>query len=608
MSEEQQTTYKISIVTINQFKRRETIKMTLSMLEEQTFRKHIYEWVIVEASPDRDSAEINALHVRKMQNTTEIPIKYVEYEEGRKLGRARNVSNDNATGDYIVCMDDDDYYFPERIEHGVTEMIKGGTEIAGCTGILIHDYLLERQYATGDFGPLFSTNNCMVYTKNYANKHRYDDEKTFGEENDFTNNFTEPMTQLDQCKTAIMCSHQINTYNKRFLMILGTFGIHKTIRETTKEFQEKYFIPEKYFLKYKSLFINDKLSKYDIAYVCGFFGIHWNPSDKSLGGSEQAVVHLSEQWAKKGYKICVYGNVPEVTINNVDYFPMNSFPYDNMFKNVVVWRESGMLSVLPFPLKSYNIVVDFHDNMALSQQIDIHKMLLTRAHCVMFNSETHKRLFEEKIGIKISENNYKIVPNGVRIEDFKEQHNVTRDPFRFCYCSCYTRGLIPIVAHMWGIIQKLEPRAELHVYYGMEHVQGDQINVLKQLLALQGVMDHGRQPSEIVAREKHRSAFQLYISNSPLEIDCISVKESLVAGCIPLISNDGVFKERDGIHFDMDFTSVDSYNQTALKIVELMKNRYEVEKIRKQLKKSPTIISWEEVAEQWISKFTNINK
>jgi hypothetical protein len=48
------------------------------------------------------------------------------------------------------------------------------------------------------------------------------------------------------------------------------------------------------------------------------------------------------------------------------------------------------------------------------------------------------------------------------------------------------------------------------------------------------------------------SSFQLYVTNTISEIDCISIKESVLAGCIPIISNFGVFEERDGIHYDFN--------------------------------------------------------
>jgi len=96
------------------------------------------------------------------------------------------------------------------------------------------------------------------------------------------------------------------------------------------------------------------------------------------------------------------------------------------------------------------------------------------------------------------------------------------------------------------------------------------------------------------------SNFHLYISNSDAEIDCISVRESLVAGAIPLISNYGVFKERDGIHFDLEDNQM-SHLQVALKIINIMKDT-EIDLFREKLKKSTTLINWIDVSAKWIQE------
>lgn len=155
---------------------------------------------------------------------------------------------------------------------------------------------------------------------------------------------------------------------------------------------------------------------------------------------------------------------------------------------------------------------------------------------------------------------------------------------------------------MWPVIYQLEPRAELHVYYGMTNIKDEQsINILKEVLSQPGVMDHGRQPLEIITREKHRSSFQLYVTNTPIEIDCISIRESLATGCIPLLSNFGVFKEREGIHFDLNPTDIKSYQNIALKIIQLMKQPELLNGYREKIKKSQLLINWKEVANEWIN-------
>ena len=109
-----------------------------------------------------------------------------------------------------------------------------------------------------------------------------------------------------------------------------------------------------------------------------------------------------------------------------------------------------------------------------------------------------------------------------------------------------------------------------------------------------GVIDHGRQSTNIIVREKYLSTFQLYITNTPSEIDCISIRESLITGCIPLISNFGVFQEREGIHFELyDHESV--LKEIAIQIIRLYENPKQIDHFSKIFQKSSTILSWDDV-------------
>ena len=92
---------------------------------------------------------------------------------------------------------------------------------------------------------------------------------------------------------------------------------------------------------------NDK--DYDIVYMCGGFSISWNPEDKKLGGSEQAVVNLSENWVKMGKSVIVYGEVPDTIVNDVVYRPWNKFDFKRKYKNLILWMNG-------FELMDYLII------------------------------------------------------------------------------------------------------------------------------------------------------------------------------------------------------------------------------------------------------------
>ena len=134
----------------------------------------------------------------------------------------------------------------------------------------------------------------------------------------------------------------------------------------------------------------------------------------------------------------------------------------------------------------------------------------------------------------------------------------------------------------------------------MNQVQDQKFREHMQLLLSQpGVMDHGRQPMDLIIREKWQSNFHLYITDTIGEIDCISIRESLVAGCIPLLSDFGVFAERDGLKFKLDKTP-ENYTSIAQGIINILKKPDFIEMCRNKFKESPTITSWKQTAEEWL--------
>ena len=122
------------------------------------------------------------------------------------------------------------------------------------------------------------------------------------------------------------------------------------------------------------------------------------------------------------------------------------------------------------------------------------------------------------------------------------------------------------------------------------------------LLGQPGVMDHGRRPMNEIIKEKWRSSFQLYITDCPGEICCISVRESLVTGCIPLISKSNVFANREGLHFDLDKTP-EGYQRIAQGICNLLTKPEFSDMCRERFKQSSSIVNWKDTAQRWAEYF-----
>ena len=604
-------TQSVSIITVTQYKRFGCIKILYDLIKVQSY-SNIIEWVIVEGSKNEKDANENKKNIdefiEEKKNESTFKIIYIERNNDCKLGELRNIGNKTCCGDITVCMDDDDYYPPNRVEHAVLKLSNSSCKIAGCSAHLMYDYDLDIFVQMRELGTTHSVNSCMAWKKEYLQTNSHDPMKEFNEETSFTKKYTEPMVQLDPYSTVIISSHSFNTFSKKKFFIAHSNEIPNMIEKKISKSINEY-IPNDILLRYNDIFVQPSIKntnkfEYDIVYICGPFSINWNPDDKKLGGSEQAVVGLCENWVKNGKSVIVYGEIPEMILNGVVYRPWTEFDYNRKYKNLILWRFYGIAMIMPFNIKADFIGVDIHDNF-IGQSMQIIKKYHNKFDKIFLKSNYHKECFMDKIDKNIEQDKIIVIPNGIRINEFNIQPESTqRNLFRFCYCSCYTRGLDKIIKELWSIIYNYEPRAELHVYYGMDGINNqNHKNYLTQLLAQPGVMDHGRQPIEIIIREKYLSTFHFYITNTEAEIDCISIRESLVTGCIPLLSNFGVFKERQGLHFD--FNNDKEIKIAAISIINLLKNPQRINELREKIINDPTIISWETVAMEWMKYFIN---
>jgi len=223
----------VSILTITQYKRFQSFQLLVEMVCQQDYH-HILEWIIVEGSPTMEYANKNELQINdyfsSIENNTvkmDIPsIKYIQYS-GKNLGGLRNLANQYAKGEILVCFDDDDYYPPERISHAVEKLMNSTCLIGGVSSIYMYDFEFDSLYQFDSFGQNHSTNNAMAYKKEYVKNHLHDENATSGEELLFTNRFCEPMVQFDPYKTIIVNSHFENTVSKKsFCLAVAENKIH----------------------------------------------------------------------------------------------------------------------------------------------------------------------------------------------------------------------------------------------------------------------------------------------------------------------------------------------------------------------------------------------
>jgi hypothetical protein len=350
----------------------------------------------------------------------------------------------------------------------------------------------------------------------------------------------------------------------------------------------KYFYPETY--------VNKTWDRDTLVYYCGPSRVTFSPKSDTLGGSEQAVVQLAKRFKKSGRwkDVYVYGNVTPGVYEGVNYVPLSKFDINNKFGDIILWRGFG-LSTLP-KIRANRVYIDLHDNTdARMLPPDI---VNSRVEKIFVKSQFHKTLFPQ-----INSEKFVVVENGVQVDMFRARDNQQKEPYRFCWTSSYERNLAENLEFIWPVIREKIPNAEFHVYYGDDFISDVLKKRLSGLLTLPGVFHHGRVSLQKIATEKKRASFHLYVTDTPAEIDCISVRESAAAGCIPIITSKAVFGERDGFHVNVNnVRDAEEMRNAGVEIAELALNSSRVAELSRQVKDSNLIFGWQEVADKWISE------
>jgi glycosyltransferase involved in cell wall biosynthesis len=198
----------VSVVTPT-YNRREFLPILIHLFQVQTYPPELRELVIIDDSPSSNEDLIPK---------DDKSIRYIYLPEKITLGEKRNRLNKEAKGEIIVCFDDDDYHYPERISYSVCKLNQDKTDIAGCTIMDVYYTDTSHIFRYGPFGSRHGSNGTFAYRKKYVENHSHDNTRNAQEEPSFTNNFTERMTQLDPEKIILCISHNYNTYDKRILL------------------------------------------------------------------------------------------------------------------------------------------------------------------------------------------------------------------------------------------------------------------------------------------------------------------------------------------------------------------------------------------------------
>ena len=660
----------VSIVTPTQESRFPVLLLLASRLAAQTAVHRIREWVLCDGTMPAPSASWSAAldRLRDIITANHPQLAHVELVDasdhirGRRcIANFRNAVNRrvSAQSTYVVACDDDDIYPNVRVEAAIKGLELAAVDDAQLVGTSPH-FVYDPDYgivfAYRHFAPFHCCNNSLAYRRDYIDNHRYGPSPEdvsgrsesdggsgwdFAEEQWFLNKYSERMVQLPQRTSVLQLAHEKNTFNKRTQFLssimnsLGLDGRPQSCYRTPLKPSE--LAPAATVQAYVNALSpslasrTPRRSDHEIVWYAGHNSIEWDPTDAKLGGSEQAIVHLSREFAKAGKTVCVYANLgdrwTDRVVDGVLYRRHVLFQVQTAYQTLILWRGFGLLPMIHFKLRYETLVLDVHDRAGVEGWQHLARVSQnSEFHAVVVKSDYHKKQMLDLICGPAPFQNEKqeaaaafwsprinVQCNGLRTDifDTKTPEGARGGNHTFLYCSSYERGLENLLRYTWPVIVDMVPSATLQVMYGWDLVRPDRKKYLQGLIRdARGVTEHGRVSAEEVCAMKRNTCWHLYYTAVESEIDCISIRESCAVGCIPLISKRGVFAERAGIHLDGDPASPEDCAAAGRAILKHMRTSLsELDDMRALFKEDAACkTSWADAAATWLKDVVHIGK
>lgn len=145
---------------------------------------------------------------------TDPRVRYLRLAGRIPLGHKRNLLATEARGEFLVHMDDDDFYPSNRVSHAVKRLAQAACPLALASEHYFYQAALDRIFVSGPFGANHGVASTMAYHRSYLASHRFDDDAMAQEEHLFTDGFSAPAVQLDPRSTVLGIIHSTNTWDK----------------------------------------------------------------------------------------------------------------------------------------------------------------------------------------------------------------------------------------------------------------------------------------------------------------------------------------------------------------------------------------------------------
>lgn len=339
-------------------------------------------------------------------------------------------------------------------------------------------------------------------------------------------------------------------------------------------------------------------AKNEVTIFCGQIGLEeWAyPSImRGIGGSEEAVINMSQELTKLGYKVTVYNICGKMAgeYAGVTYIPFHEINPQDQFNVFIAWREASFCQYIKAKTK-WLWLHDVPNPDAFTESV------VGQIDKIMVLSEYHRSLLPHVPDKKIF-----ISSNGVDMKMFDQE--IKRDPKLVVYTSSPERGL----EHFLTIAEEVKkeiPDVRFEAYYGWQNNDaargGDpeyqdwkkKVNArIKKL----GMPAYSRLSHRQIAAKMLEANIWLYPTDFP-EISCIAAMKAQIAGAIPICSQFAALAET--VRYG-HVTGIAPDNIEALTKITLAVMKEDVTYRDEMMVWARDNLSWTKVAEQWVNEW-----
>lgn len=360
-------------------------------------------------------------------------------------------------------------------------------------------------------------------------------------------------------------------------------------------------------------FIKETSTGKDLVMFCGFTEKEWDPdvaAKEGVGGSEEAVIWLSQLLADKGWNVTVYNNCghKEKKFGKVTYKPFWSWNHRDKQDVLILWRSPKMCD---YDLNAKKVYIDMHD---VIEEAEFTEERLKNIDKVFVKSNFHRSLYPN-----LPDDKFIVAPNGIDSKLFEGKHE--KDDNLMVYTSSPDRGLATLI-ELFPEVKKQVPEARLQWAYGWDifdivHSNNSRImqwkaDVVKKMeengVEVLGRVSHGE------VAEMYKKARVFAYPSEFAEIDCISLTKAMAAGAVPVTTDFAAMGDKNilgtFIHsektdkdwckpyqFDFSMTDDKQKKEWVQKVVKALKEKKDADpKMRKYALED---FDWNKIAETW---------